>query len=89
MSDAEDRKEFARWQDHDSSDWTVSIGAHRGIEKAAPGERAPVGFGFEGSNGRRCGGGSVLRSMQGRRGEDRALLAIHTKVDGSGTKTLK
>jgi hypothetical protein len=27
--------------------------------------------------------------MQGRRGEDRALLAIHTKVDGSGTKTLR
>jgi hypothetical protein len=27
--------------------------------------------------------------VQGRRGEDRALLAIHTKVDGSGTKTLR
>jgi hypothetical protein len=36
-SDAKDRKELARRQDHDSSDWALSIGAHRGIEKAGPG----------------------------------------------------
>jgi hypothetical protein len=36
-SDAENRKGFARRQDHDPFDWALSIGAHRGIEKAAPG----------------------------------------------------
>jgi hypothetical protein len=34
--DLEDLKGFARWKDNDSSDWSLSIGAPRGIEKATP-----------------------------------------------------
>jgi len=81
----EDREEFARRDDHDSFDWSLSSGAPRGIEEATRGRRFPVSFGLEGSDDSGCGGGSVLRIAWGRGREDRTLPTIRKRVDGSRT----
>lgn len=47
-SNIEDRKAFATRKDHDSSDWSLSTGAHRGTAEAARAKRFPIRFGLDG-----------------------------------------
>src|ERR1700723_4038459 len=87
-ADIEDRKGFAERNHNNPPDWTLSIGAHRRVGKAAPGAWAPGGLGPGGSNACGCRCCPLFRDLRSKRSRDHALLAIHTGVDESRTAVL-
>jgi len=81
---SEDREKLAKRKDDDLSDWSLSIGAFGGIGEAVSSKRFAICNRFEGSDagGRRCSSVPGKLSRSGR--EDRALPAVHTRVDEPG-----
>ena len=86
-ADIEDRKGCPERKDNRPPDRTLSIGTHWRIGEATPSARTAVCFGLEGSNARGCGSGSVPERLRGSWRRNRALLAVHTRVDGSGARS--
>ena len=62
-TDIEDRKGFARRKDHDSSDWSLPSGTHRGIAEAAPAKQSPICSGLNGIEARGCRCGSLSGNL--------------------------
>ena len=61
--DIEDRKALATRKDHDSSDWSLSTGTHRGTAEAVPAKQSPICFGLNGIDTRGCRHRSVSRNL--------------------------
>ena len=58
----EDRKALATRKDHDSPDWSLSSGTHRGIAEADRAKSLPICSGLNGIDAR----GSRRRSVSGK-----------------------